>query len=89
MTGLTHAEASAIDATADRTAPLDMTCPHRGERNGSIECKVCEDKRTILFTFACGLHGKCLMGTTREGIRGCDGCDDLPAAKAAKSVTIP
>jgi hypothetical protein len=87
--GLTYAEAEAIHAQSIRTAPLDMACQHRGERIESIECATCQDKRTILFVFSCDLHGKCLLGTMRNGVRGCDGCKDLPAAKAANSVTIP
>ncbi len=89
MIGLTYAEAEAVHTQSIRTEPLDMTCPHRGERNGEIQCNACENKKTILFTFSCGLHGKCLLGTMREGVKGCDGCPDLPAAIQARSVTIP
>ncbi len=89
LVGLTYAEAESLHRQSVRTAPLDMTCPHRGGRVGSIECETCHDKRTILFMFACDLHGKCLLGTMRNGIRGCDGCEDLPAAKQANSVTNP
>jgi hypothetical protein len=87
--GLTRAEAEALHSQATRTEPLDMTCPHRGERVGEIRCSGCADKKTLLFVFACDLHGKCLLGTMLEGVRGCDGCDDLPAAIQARSVTIP
>lgn len=78
--GYTMEEGLAI--LAARPKPLNLACPHRGGRVGDITCTGCCDKKTILFVFACDLHERCLLGPTREGVRGCDGgCDDLPAKK--------
>jgi hypothetical protein len=59
--------------------PIDLACVHRGDRAGDLDCLACGGKHVTLFVFACAVHGRCLMGSPRDGLAGCIGCPDRQA----------
>jgi hypothetical protein len=61
-------------------------CAHRGEQVSTIGCEQC-GKNVQLKVFACAVHGECVVGQTREGVKGCAGCADRPLDR--QQVALP
>lgn len=71
-----------------------LKCVHRGELTGEeIKCPTCRG-HVMLKVYSCDIHGKCILGKTREGVQGCDEpcpdkwLTDLPDFPVAKAILL-
>jgi hypothetical protein len=61
----------------ERAAPADLSCRHRGEQLGTVDCEKCK-RRVTLKVFACALHERCAIETA-AGVKVCATCADRSA----------
>lgn len=64
-------------------------CRHLGPvTSESILCQTCARGKTRLKVFQCEVYGKCILGSSVQGIRGCNGCPSYEVPTSTISAPI-